>query len=69
MRCGALALVLGLGLPAATGCPEPRRAPVDEPPCERIGQRCRTPDGPLGICNEGGGECPSPPCLTCVPQH
>jgi hypothetical protein len=51
------------------GCPEARPAPSQDAPCAQIGQRCRTPEGPLGVCNEQAGECASPPCLACIPQH
>ena len=57
---------------ALAGCPEQRGAAPNaqpEPPCEQLGQRCRTPEGPLGVCNESPGSCESPPCLACIPQH
>ncbi len=56
-------LVLVLVLPA---CPE--GAPVATT-CARVGDRCRMPDGPIGICGETLGECAEPPCLACQSQH
>jgi len=52
------------------GCPEGSAGPVEGAECEEIGQRCRTPDGPVGVCNDTGRtDCESPPCLACMPQH
>jgi hypothetical protein len=63
----ALLLVAALLL---SGCPETASTPEPEQPCERIGQRCRLPDGPVGVCNDTGRtDCESPPCLRCMPQH
>lgn len=59
--CGALLLA---------GCPETASDPVGAEECERIGQRCRLEDGPIGVCNDTGKtDCESPPCLECMPQH
>ncbi|GAB5541084.1 MAG: hypothetical protein RLP09_22005 [Sandaracinaceae bacterium] len=52
-----------------TGCPEGGARPAAREPCARIGDRCTTPEGPLGVCTERAGECESPPCLACMPQH
>lgn len=55
-----------------TGCPEPTRAPTSDEPaaCRRIGDRCTTPEGPIGVCNDTGrSDCEAPPCLQCMPQH
>ena len=52
------------------GCPEGAAGPVGDAECEEIGQRCRTPAGPGGVCNDTGQtDCESPPCLACMPQH
>jgi hypothetical protein len=57
------ALVLG-------GCPGASEAPVLEADCARIGQRCRLPEGPVGVCNDTGRtDCAEPPCLACMAQH
>lgn len=52
------------------GCPEGPTGPVSGTECERIGQQCRLPDGPVGVCNDTGrSDCDEPPCLACMPQH
>lgn len=67
MRC---ALGLSLLALALTGCPEPARSASEPAACERIGERCVLPDGPIGVCNDTGRtDCASPPCLDCMPQH
>lgn len=64
-RCFALALLLGgLGL----GCPEVEEAPSAT--CARVGDKCKLPSGPLGVCMERA--CPegeAAPCLYCQGQH
>jgi hypothetical protein len=62
-RTIASGVALVLVLPA---CPE--GAPIATT-CERVGDRCRMPDGPVGICGESLGECAEPPCLVCQSQH
>lgn len=57
---------------ALSGCGEsraisPARAPTV---CERAGQPCQLPDGPMGVCNESlAAQCDTPPCLACFSQH
>lgn len=63
--------VVALLLPAAllAGCPE-GSTPVSDTACERMGQQCRLREGVVGVCNDTGQtDCPSPPCLACMPQH
>jgi len=62
-RSIASGFVLVLVLPA---CPE--GAPIATT-CAQVGDRCRLPDGPIGICGESLGECAEPPCLVCQSQH
>ncbi len=54
-----------------TGCPEPSAAPEprEATACERTGDRCQTPEGPIGVCSETTAPCDEPPCLGCMPQH
>lgn len=63
------ALLLGSLLLA--GCPEPSATPRprEATACERIGERCVTPEGPIGVCSETTAPCDEPPCLACMPQH
>jgi len=42
---------------ALTGCPERASRPVEPTVCERMGQPCRMPDGPMGVCP---AEAPAP---------
>ena len=70
----ALALALATAALGATvalgGCGEARRAPAPEAePCARIGDRCRLPEGPVGVCNVTTAPCDDPPCLACISQH
>lgn len=52
------------------GCPEGAGEAVAPEDCERIGQRCQLPSGPIGVCNDTGrSDCDSPPCLGCMSQH
>lgn len=53
------------------GCPEPSSTPAPAEPeaCEHIGDRCQTPEGPLGVCSETTTPCDDPPCLACMSQH
>jgi hypothetical protein len=65
-----LILVLTLAALLLEGCPETTRAPEVGDACERIGQQCRLPEGPVGVCNDTGRtDCAEPPCLACVSQH
>ncbi len=59
LRLAFLALVLG-------GCPQTRRVPTA---CTHVGEQCRMPDGPLGVCSETSSTCATPPCLACTSQH
>lgn len=53
-----------------SGCPETASTPAEDAPCERVGDRCRLSDGPIGVCNDTGRtDCDEPPCLACMPQH
>ncbi|MDQ3034445.1 MAG: hypothetical protein M3Y87_18700 [Myxococcota bacterium] len=62
----AASLSLLAGCPDTSG-PPPARAPTV---CERAGQPCQLPAGPMGICNESlAAECETPPCLACFSQH
>ncbi|MBX3272712.1 MAG: hypothetical protein KF729_20795 [Sandaracinaceae bacterium] len=63
MRRSLSVTVLLLGL---AGCPSGRPAPAEA--CAEVGARCRTPEGPLGVCIETD-PCEAPPCLRCAPQH
>lgn len=52
-----------------SGCPAATEAPISAN-CTKVGEKCRTPSGPLGVCDTGRcqpGE--REPCLKCVPQH
>jgi len=66
---GSIALLFFVVL--LSGCPETGTTPTprEERDCERIGDRCHLPDGPIGICNETTGPCNDPPCLACMSQH
>jgi hypothetical protein len=60
-----LALLTGGGL----GCESDKTAPPSET-CAKVGDTCKLPNGPLGICNaEPCKPGASPPCLRCTPQH
>lgn len=61
-----------LSLALLAGCPDsmPRTSPSAPTVCERAGQPCQLPDGPMGVCNESlAAECETPPCLACFSQH
>ncbi|MFK7991354.1 MAG: hypothetical protein AB8I08_35385 [Sandaracinaceae bacterium] len=61
---------LGLLVLFLTACgPRAERVPEPSAPCERLGDRCTTPEGPLGVCNVTPGDCDEPPCLACISQH
>lgn len=64
----ALLWTVGLLL---SGCPDGSAAPAAPgQQCAQLGDRCRLPDGPMGVCNDTGRrDCASPPCLACMPQH
>jgi hypothetical protein len=55
----------------AAGCPTSvTDSPVPGAACVERYAKCRTPDGPLGVCNDA--PCPegeTPPCFQCVSQH
>ncbi|MGE0788370.1 MAG: hypothetical protein AB7S26_22035 [Sandaracinaceae bacterium] len=61
---GLLLSVIILG-----GCDATTRAPEVAAPCEHMGDPCRLPSGPMGVCNETTAPCESPPCLACISQH
>lgn len=64
-----LVALTSLALLAACGVREGGRQSAPDA-CERIGDRCRTADGPVGVCNDTGKrDCAEPPCLACMPQH
>lgn len=49
---------------------EDREPPGLAAECQRIGERCVLPEGPIGVCNDTGRtDCDEPPCLACMPQH
>jgi hypothetical protein len=59
-----------LALALLAGCPESGAPPAASAPCERIGDPCRLPAGPMGVCNESlAASCDTPPCLACISQH
>ncbi len=72
MSSRALVLFTSLALARLTGCPDTSStAPVRTPTvCERAGQPCQLPEGPMGVCNESlAVQCETPPCLACFSQH
>ncbi|MCA9526504.1 MAG: hypothetical protein KC549_09455 [Myxococcales bacterium] len=57
MRClGLLALLL-------TACGSSGEGPTPAT-CARVGQQCRLPTGPLGVCQRADGD-----GFVCTPQH
>lgn len=63
-------VALLLSLAWLAGCADRPSRATEPTACERMGQPCRMPDGPMGICNESTAvECASPPCLACISQH
>ena len=45
-------------------------SPAPSAACRSIGERCRTADGPLGVCLETRcKDDQTPPCFACTPQH
>lgn len=51
------------------GCPPQAAAPVSAA-CTKLGEKCKTPAGPLGVCDSvacGAGV--AGPCFICMPQH
>lgn len=60
-----------LALFGLAGCPESSSEQRNGEPaaCERMGERCQLPDGPVGICSETTAPCDEPPCLACTSQH
>lgn len=64
----ALTAMLCLGLFVACSGGGSSHEPSAQAECERLGDPCRTPEGPLGVCNETS-PCEAPPCLACIPQH
>lgn len=65
-RAFSMLIVIALTGCAERGAPAPPREPVV---CERLGDRCQLPDGPIGICSETTEPCEAPPCLACMSQH
>ncbi len=63
MRAGTILALLLLG------CDAPPSTPREPAACERIGDRCQLPGGPIGICSETTAPCDEPPCLACMSQH
>lgn len=63
------AAAMWLGAAVLAGCPPPS-PPQPIGPCAQLGAKCRTPTGPLGVCDsivcaDGGAG----PCFKCMPQH
>lgn len=63
--------VLLVALLLVAGCPQSgsTRTPREPEACERMGDRCQLPDGPIGICSDTTQPCDDPPCLACMSQH
>ncbi len=64
----ARAALAFVALATLAGCPETTTVASD--PCEHVGDPCRLPSGPMGVCSESlAVACPEPPCLACTSQH
>ncbi len=53
------------------GCTGAMNAPVTTT-CSKVGEKCKTPDGPLGVCIPMDTKCEQGEgvgCLRCTPQH
>ena len=63
-------LALMLLLLSSLACPELASTPVVSAKCEKQFDKCKTPTGPLGVCDSVPcAEGQAPPCLRCQPQH
>jgi hypothetical protein len=63
----ALLIVLAL---CTTGCPGIKRSSGTSTTCSEQFQRCKLPNGPLGVCDLGPcKDNETAKCLRCVPQH
>lgn len=56
-------------VPFTFGCPDVRQPPAPTV-CEKAYEKCKLPDGPLGVCDRRPCKSGEPePCLVCVSQH
>lgn len=65
---------IGLVVSGVLGCEKPSTPPTRSSApaevCTKVGEQCKLPDGPLGVCNSvpcKDGE--AGPCFRCVSQH
>ena len=50
------------------GCPDMAASSVPTT-CARVGDKCKLPSGPLGVCQQTDCAEGSGPCFVCQPQH
>lgn len=69
MRARLMILFTALvALLVLSGCPE--TSAISTEACAHVGDPCRLPSGPMGVCSESlATECEHPPCLACTSQH